>query len=80
MKVEEVKIRGSQGEATLSRTGRQIVAQVESLQVRAVWDAGVRAAAEQETLARRLQHTLDGFRGSNGDVASYRTVVELFAE
>ena len=44
------------------------------------WVVGCRDFAGQQGLAARLQQTLDGCRGTAGDIADYQRVIETFAD
>jgi hypothetical protein len=48
----------------------------------AVWEVAARAGDENrlELAARRLQATLDGYEGTNGDVADYLRAIQNFAD
>jgi len=48
----------------------------------AVWEVAARSGDDEhlELAARRLQATLDGYEGANGDVAEYLRAIQNFAE
>jgi hypothetical protein len=94
MKITRIDIEGPNGTATITREGRDIridgrylVKAVEAKDGRtALVSEGfqllgdARNAEYNRTVAGLLQATLDGYRGTNGDVADYLRVIETFAD
>jgi len=94
MKITRIDIEGPNGTATITRDGRDIridgrrlVKAVEAKDGRTalvsegfqlVGDA--RDAEANAQVARILQATLDGYRGTNGDVADYLRVIQSFED
>ena len=94
MKVVRMMVQGARGEATLSRAEGRIRIEARWLArfvkkgkgnvpvfERAVWEVG-RFANEEclAGLARRLQSTLDGYHGTNGDVADYLRAIQTLGD
>lgn len=94
MKTTRIDIEGPVGEATLTRDGRKIVITghrvtkvlerkdgtafpvSEAFQLEAdAWETALNGQ-----VARTLQYYLDGHRGTAGDVAEYRRVIETFED
>ena len=88
-------VAGARGEARLCRAdgnirieakwlGRIIVTQKRDVPVfeTTVWEVAARSGDEErlELAARRLQATLDGYEGTNGDVADYLRAIQNFAD
>jgi len=94
MKVTRIDIEGPNGTAVLTRDGRCIHVAGERL-VKAIETAEGRtclvkkpfrlladawAQNENGKVARDLQRHLDGYIGTQGDVAAYRRVIDLLAD
>jgi hypothetical protein len=94
MKITRIDIEGPNGTATITREGRDIridgrrlVKAIEARDGRiALVSEGLQLlgdARDAETnakVARILQATLDGYRGTNGDVADYLRVIQNFED
>jgi len=95
MKTTQMTVEGARGEARLSRVdgnirveakwlGRIIAGVKRDVPVfeTAVWEVAARSGDEEllERTARRLQATLDGYEGTNGDVAEYLRAIQNFAD
>ena len=83
MKIARIDVSSTKGRATIFRSGTDIVINVTPLVGRdESWVVPARATADGERLvaARRLQMTLDGIYGTNGDVADYLRVIATFAD
>ena len=87
MKVTRIEVEGEKGGAYLERrvvdaaAGRRV-----AIVCQDTWgkrhfyrEAGIRDEAEQAAMARLLQANLDGCRGTAGDIAEYRRVIEFLA-
>ena len=81
MKITHIQIEGTRGKATVFRSGQSIVINLE-LKNRPddSWVVGCRDLADQKGTARKLQMALDGYYGTNGDVAEYLRIIETFAD
>ncbi len=95
MKTTQMTVEGARGEARLCRAdgnirieakwlGRIIAGKKRDVPVfeTAVWEVAARGGDEEllERTARRLQATLDGYEGTEGDVADYLRAVQNFAD
>jgi hypothetical protein len=95
MKITQMTIEGARGEARLCRAAGNIRIEAKWLRriietpkrdvpvfEMAVWEVMARACDEDrlELAARRLQATLDGYEGTNGDVADYMRAIQDFAD
>jgi hypothetical protein len=94
MKVTRIDIEGPNGTATLTRDGtdiridgRRLVRAVEAKDGRTAFVSeglqllgDARDADANAKVARILQATLDGYRGTNGDVADYLRVIQNFED
>ena len=95
MKTTRMTVEGARGEARLCRAdgnirieakwlGRIVPGTKRDMLVfeTAVWEVAARSGDDVrlELAARRLQATLDGYEGTNGDVADYLRVIQNFAE
>ena len=95
MKTTQMTVEGARGEARLCRVdgnirieakwlGRIIETSKRDVPVfeTAVWEVAARSGDEDllERTARRLQATLDGYEGTNGDVADYLRAIQNFAD
>ena len=94
MKVTQMTVEGARGEARLSRAdgnirieakwlGRIIPGTKRDMLVfeTATWEVAARADEDRlELAARRLQATLDGYEGTNGNVADYLRAIQNFAD
>ena len=95
MKVTQMTVEGARGEARLCRAdshirieakwlGRIVPGTKRDMLVfeTAVWEVAARSSDDVrlELAARRLQATLDGYEGTNGDVADYLRAIQNFAE
>jgi len=95
MKTTQMTVEGARGEARLSRAdghlrieakwlGRIVPGTKRDMLVfeTAVWEVAARSGDDEhlELAARRLQATLDGYEGTNGDVADYLRAIQNFAE
>jgi len=95
MKVTQMTVEGARGEARLSRAdgnicieakwlGRIIPGTKRDMLVfeTAVWEVAARSGDDEllERTARRLQATLDGYEGTEGDVADYLRAIQNFAD
>ena len=93
MKTTRIDIEGRLGKATIFRSGGEIVINAskhrgspDKIIRRGIsptedsWVVGCRDFAGQQGLAARLQQTLDGDRGTVGDVADYLRAIETFAD
>ncbi len=83
MKTTRIDISSTKGQATIFRSGGDIVINITRLVGRDeswVVPARATAAADRRMAARRLQTTLDGICGTNGDAAEYERVIDTFAD
>ena len=95
MKITQMTVEGARGEARLSRAGGHIRIEAKWLDrivetpqhdmpvfETAVWEVAARPSDEEllERNARRLQATLDGYEGTNGDVVEYLRAIQHFAD
>jgi len=95
MKTTQMTVEGAGGEVKLSREaanirieakwlGRIIETPKRDMPVfeTAAWEVAARASDKDrlELAARRLQATLDGYEGTNGDVADYLRAIQNFAD
>jgi len=95
MKITQMTVEGARGEARLCRAdgnirieakwlGRIVPGTKRDMLVfeTAVWEVAARATDDVrlELAARRLQATIDGYEGTNGDVADYLQAIQNFAE
>ena len=95
MKTTQMTVEGARGEARLSRAdgnirieakwlGRIVPGTKRDMLVfeTAVWEVAARSGDDEhlELAARRLQATLDGYEGTNGDVADYLRAIQNFAD
>jgi len=95
MKVTRMTVEGARGWARLSRAdgnirieakwlGRIIPGTKRDMLVfeTAVWEVAARSDDDVrlELAARRLQATLDGYEGTNGDMAEYLRAIQNFAD
>jgi hypothetical protein len=93
MKTTRIDIEGRLGKATIFRSGGEIIINAsrrrgtpDKIIRRGIspaedsWVVGTRDHAAQQGLAARLQQTLDGDRGTAGDVADYLRAIETFAD
>jgi len=94
MKTTRIDVEGPNGEATLTRDGqdiriegRRLVKAIEARDGRtAVVTEGfqllgnARDPEMNDKVARILQATLDGYRGTAGDVADYARVIQMLAD
>ncbi|MCY2950491.1 MAG: hypothetical protein NTU53_00750 [Planctomycetota bacterium] len=95
MKITQMTVEGARGEARLCRAdgnirieakwlGRIVPGTKRDMLVfeTAVWEVAARSGDDVrlELAARRLQATLDGYEGTNGDVAEYLRAIQNFAE
>jgi hypothetical protein len=94
MRITRIEVERPNGTAALTRDGRCIHIAGERL-VKAVETAGGKACLvkkpfrlladawgqyENDKVARDLQQHLDGYVGTQGDVAAYRRVIDLLAD
>ena len=94
MKVNRIEVEGANGDATLTRDGdeiridgRRLVKAIEARDGRtALVTEGfqllgnARDPEMNDKVARILQATLAGYRGTNGDVADYARVIQMLAD
>jgi len=92
MKTTQIKIEGPNGDATIARhnttieiIGRRGTRVIETRDGRTClayrrfrWAVSALQYDEIDETARRLQRALDGYDGTNGDVADYRRVLSSF--
>jgi hypothetical protein len=94
MKTTRIDVEGPNGEATITRDGQHIRIDgrrlVKAIETKAGKTALVTEAFQllgdardhevNQRIARILQATLDGYRGTNGDVADYARVIQMLAD
>jgi hypothetical protein len=94
MKTTRIDVEGPNGEATITRDGQDIRIEgrrlVKAIETKAdktcLQHEGFQLIADardhehQMKVARILQSTLDGYRGTNGDVADYARVIQMLAD
>ncbi len=94
MKTTRIDVEGTNGEVTITRDGqdiridgRRLVKAIEARDGRtAVVTEGFQLlgdacdAEHNAKVARILQATLDGYRGTAGDVADYARVIQMLAD
>ncbi|MCX5683402.1 MAG: hypothetical protein NT049_06940, partial [Planctomycetota bacterium] len=90
MKITQMTVEGARGEARLSRVdgnirieakwlGRIVPGTKRDMLVFETAVLDVAASSDEDRLelaARRLQATLDGYEGTNGDVADYQRAIQ----
>ena len=94
MKTTRIDIEGPNGEATITRdgrrmeiNGRRLVTVIETKQgrtcpVKKAFRLLADAWSQNENykVARDLQHILDGYIGTNGDIDGYRRIIATFED
>ena len=94
MKTTRIDIEGPNGNATIARSdmtieiiGRRGTRVIETRDGRSClgyrrfrWAVNAGNYDEIDEIARRLQRALDGYEGTNGDVADYRRVLAAFED
>ena len=95
MKTAQMTVEGARGEARLCRADGNIRIEAKWLDhivetpkrdmpvfETAVWEVAARSGDAEllERTARRLQATLDGYEGTEGDVADYLRAIQNFAD
>jgi hypothetical protein len=92
MRTTRIDIEGRLGKAALFRSNINIVINVcrrhektgttirRGIGREDSWVIGCRDHAAQQGIAARLQQTLDGCRGTGGDIAEYLRAIETFAD
>ena len=80
MKTTRIDIESKAGRATIFRSGADIVINVTRLVGRPdSWVVPAGNAEQMLLAARRLQQALDGYPGTEGDVAEYLNAIATFA-
>jgi hypothetical protein len=80
MKVTRIEIEGRKGKAIITRPADEMIIQAVVGRKATVWRFYSRIHEDQVAMARRLQQTLDGYRGTAGDVADYLRVIQMLAD
>ena len=94
MKVTRMEVEGANGKAALKREGGDV--QIDGTRLLGAFEtrdgrtclqhevfqliADARDHEYQMKVARILQSTLDGYRGTNGDVADYARLIEMLSD
>ena len=84
MKVKRIVIEGPRGTAEVTcdrpKAMRQIRIELHAGRTHNVWRVLANDNARQWRIADGLHQSLEGFRGTNTDIAEYARILEFFAE
>jgi hypothetical protein len=80
MKTTRIEVEGVKGKAAIRREADEVVIEATVGRKTKTWRFFSRIHEDQVAMARRLQQTLDGYRGTAGDVADYVRVLAAFVD
>ena len=81
MRIKRIEIEGERGEATITRTKHTVAIHIQPVgKPDLALNADARSEESMRYAAQRLQHELDGYLGTNGDIADYRRALDSLTD